>query len=502
MISPENRLFCRLDQKPGSEQEQQRLKLLHDMGLLDTESVPIFEEATQTAAHFLDAPICILGLLDSDREWFKSAVGLSRMGLMNELASSRQLSRQESFCTYVVDSQQVLAISDTFEFPALANLSLVQRYGIRAYLGVPLMVNQYCLGTLAVMSPLPRCFTPREIEFLQITARWSMSEFERNHLLKTHVPSFQITPIAPDLPSPPPATVPSVPTASSSIKASLIAQMTQELCTPLTSILGMASVLGQGIYGTLSDKQKEYIEIIHNSGQYLLSLVNEIVELGALDDTHDGLNLSSIDIEMLCQQAIASLNRAAQRRDQQIQLTIEPGPRIWLLDKDKVRQMLYHLVFSVIQSSTSDSIIRLHVSRKDSHLNLMVWTSHPWLGDGLPQAELQTNPLMPAAKESETFPGAHSARVQLRDRFSLPSWPEASEDLDDFDVHGLPAPTADDEKARQIQSRQALGLLLTRHLAEMHEGSVGIRGSIDEGYRYVIRLPQLKGGEKQVGVTI
>lgn len=81
---PENRLFCRLDGLTVAAREQQRRIALIELGLLDAETVPVFEEATQTAAHSLNAPICLLGLIDQQRHWFKSTVGLSRMGLMNE----------------------------------------------------------------------------------------------------------------------------------------------------------------------------------------------------------------------------------------------------------------------------------------------------------------------------------------------------------------------------------------------------------------------------------
>jgi signal transduction histidine kinase len=459
MISPENGLSSRL--------EQARLQTLAEWGLLETESVPVFEEATQTAAHFLDASICVLGVLDRDRLWYKSAVGLSRLGLMNSLAATRQLERHESFCAQVVSTQQVLAIADAAAHPTFSELTLVQRYGVRAYLGAPLITSDgTCVGTLAVMSLEPRSFTSKEIDFLQLMARWSMSEFERDRLIKR---PFQSQPVVIE--------------TSPSVKADLIAQMTQELCTPLTSILGMGSVLSQGIYGTLTEKQREYIEIIHNSGQYLMSLVNEIVELGTLDDSDRALNLTPIDIEMLCQQAISTLNQAAQRREQHIQLTVEPGPRIWLLDKDKVRQILYHLVFGIIQTSNAGGTIRIHVSRKQADLNLSVWISHPWLGDGLPTDYHAANRLAMVGAESEFNEVSPSSSLS----WELDDLPEEySNYSDSFD---------EPEKAQSSSSRQGLGLALSSHLAELHGGSITVKGSNEEGYRYVLRLPYLRQRE-------
>jgi len=82
MLEPETNCFYRLEPGTASAQEQQRLKALSELGLIEAQTIPIFEEATQTAAYLL--PILHLGFLDQNRFWFKSAVGLSQLGLMNQ----------------------------------------------------------------------------------------------------------------------------------------------------------------------------------------------------------------------------------------------------------------------------------------------------------------------------------------------------------------------------------------------------------------------------------
>ncbi|HEY9659383.1 MAG TPA: HAMP domain-containing sensor histidine kinase, partial [Allocoleopsis sp.] len=266
----------------------------------------------------------------------------------------------------------------------------------------------------------------------------------------------------------------------SSIKSNLITQMVQELRTPLTSILGMASVLNREIYGPLTDKQKEYMDIVHNSGQYLLSILTEILELGALDDSNCALNLIPVDIEMLCQQAIATLQQAAQRREQQIRLTVEPGHRIWVLDKDKVRQMLYHLVFSVIQASSTDSTIRIHVSRKQNRLHLTVWTSHPWLGEGLPQSEIHASQLL-----QSDHPETDLIRLNRNSSIDLEMLKMAQR------AANAEESAPDSEDKPKVSSRHNLGLMLSRQLVELHGGRIGIQGSAETGYRYVVSIPQI-----------
>lgn len=490
MISPENSLFSRLNRLTPQAREQQRLLALAESGLQETETIPIFEEATQTAAHFLDAPICILGILEKDRELFKSAVGLSRLGLMNQLAASRQLSRQDSFSTYVVENLKVLAVSDTTTDPLFARSLLVQHYGIRAYLGVPLITsNGYCLGTIAVMERVSRSFTDKEIEFLELMARWVMSEFERSRIQKGNSSGVLVN-LNTQMNS---TNAPSQQVATNQIQVKLLGQLTQELRTPLTSVMGMASVLLREIYGPLTTKQKEYLEIIQHSGQYLLSLVNEIMALGSLDPDNPKLNLSAIDIEMLCQQAINTLEESANRRGQQIRVSVEPGNRIWQLDKERVRQMLYHLISSVLETADAGSIVRIHISRKLEGLNISIWLSHPWLGDGLPHLEpLFYNPPMVALNSySESLPYEDQEGVDNSATLSVKV--SSSEQLTESDQSTVISAEQSDISENKLFDRASedLGLLLSCHLAQMHGGQISIQGSQESGYRYVVTLPIL-----------
>jgi signal transduction histidine kinase len=466
MVIPENRLFCRLDGLTAQTRSQHRLAVLTELGLLEPDSAAVFEEAVQTAVQATDVPIAILSVIEPERESIKSATGLSRLGLMNPLGRERQWPIDDSWGIHVVDSQQVLILSDVMQHPAFANSLMAQQYGIRAYVGVPLITSKGdCIGVLAVLAMQPHEFTPAAIEFLVLTARLAMSEYERQQLLK-HLASpilpATITPqLAPEFNQATPVNTP--------LKFELLAQLTQELRTPLTSVMGMASVLTREIYGPLTHKQKEYLDIIHHSGEYLLSLVQEVLELSSLDMKSQTLNLASVDIEMLCQQAIATLDQVASRRDQQVRLSVEPGNRIWQLDKEKIRQMLYHMMFSVIQTTSAGSIVRLHVANKGNGLKLTLWTTHPHLGEGM------------AYGDDYGSDNYHS------DRFSY-----AENSYDQGGVAVMTPPKTKVSAMGQEQNYQKnLGLLLGRQLVELHSGQIQIQGTGMPGYRYVITLPRL-----------
>ncbi|MEB3295512.1 MAG: GAF domain-containing sensor histidine kinase, partial [Synechococcales bacterium] len=448
-------------------------------------------EAVQLAAHLLNMPIALLSVMGPQQEWIKAAIGLSRLGLMNPLSMTRRIAVHESFGVHIVDSQQGMAIGDTLQHPAFASNWLVQQYGIRAYLGSPLMTSTgNCVGVLAVMDLQPREFTQRDLDGLTLVARLSMSEYER---LFTHRDPTALSTLSPDN-----SQKTSHPSANSStanplvnpLKFELLAQLTQELRTPLTSVMGMASVLTREIYGPLTVKQREYLDIIHHSGQYLLSLVKEILELSELEHAVMALNLVSVDIEMLCQQAIATLEQAANRREQQIRLTVEPGNRIWNLDKDKMRQLLYHLIFSLIQASTAGSVIRLHVSNKSNGLKLTIWTTHPCLGEGNPYAA----DLYPGLGYEDSL-GLEFGSLRSRVQSPSPSTMNAlssnlSSNLMGHGTTTLMAPPVKEMETTEETAQRNLGLLLSRQLVELHSGQIQIQGS-GASKRYVISLPRL-----------
>jgi signal transduction histidine kinase len=467
MVVPESRLCCRLDGLSQSARSQMRSSVLQDLGLLESDGIPVFEELVQTAAHFAQIPMALVSFIHGDRELLKATFGLSHLGLMNDLIRSRSVDLVDSYGTHVVDSHQALAIEDTYAHPAFAQSLLAQQYGIRSYIGVPLVTSQgQYVGVLSVFDTQLRAFGLREIEFLMMTARFGMSEYERLQGLRL-IPRSSIVSLTP----------PSIPVLSEQnpiesgedaslsipLKFKLVAHLTQELRTPLTSVMGMASVLNREIYGPLTVKQREYLGIIHNSGEYLLSLVKEILELSQLDLEQQHLNLSSVDVEMLCQQAIVTLQQAAQRREQEIRLTVEPGNRIWVLDKEKMRQMLYHLIFSVVQASNAGSIVHLHAANKHSGLRLTLWVTHPCLeGSGFSQGSELLEP--------DDYGHASNDRIG---------------------VMLAPSPAMSPEVGIQEQLSLNLGFRLSQQLVGLHGGEIQVQGHALSGYRYSVTVPRL-----------
>lgn len=459
------RSVCSLDGTSPMVREQTRLNALKQLKLNTSEPIPIFEEAAQSVSRLLAAPICLVSVFDRQSQIFKATMGLSSLGLMNQLAATRELPKAESFGIHVVDSSHLLMLSDVTQHPAFSQSLLVQKYGVQAYLGVPLMTSERCcIGTLEVMDIMPRQYTQQDLALLELNARWVMSEYEKQCWLKDG--KIQKTALNKNDSS---SLANTQKTKIDALRMSLISQLTQDLRNPLTAISGMASMLSREIYGPLTNKQQEYANIVLHSSQNLLMVTNEIMELGALENQSRELTLAPVDIEMLAQQSLQPIEARFNEQKISCNLTVEPGSRIWVLDKHIIKQLLYHLTLSIAKGATSGSTVRLHFSRKDNKLTLAEWISNPWLGENLPQKVInwgRQNNIVPLSKSVDSSYGFENV-----DDVALPNTHKQSSEPADTDI------------------RQELGLLMSQQLTDIHGGEITIQGSQNHGYRYVVTLP-------------
>ncbi|KOR34093.1 MULTISPECIES: GAF domain-containing sensor histidine kinase [Planktothricoides] len=523
MVVPDNQEFAYFDNSASPSPEESGL-LFADRGLLDRHSLFILQKATQASAEFLDIPLCIVGGVQKDRRLRQLAVNFADVNfeeieLLQDLANKLpKISLQEAFWQQVLASQIVVTIRDTLKQDQWAKSMAVQNYGIRAYAGVPLLSSKGdCLGVLMGMDLSPRQFTAKEIQFLELTARWIMSELERSKLARTRrsladaiSPDTTHTPVSSFLPD----SLPDISVDDDTSPASndekfglknisdlvlekLIGSMTQEMRNPLTSVTGMAKVLNQEVYGHLNDKQKEYLQIIYDSGRYLVSLLDELVSLRNLHDQTPDLDLAAVDIEMLCQQVLNHLELEASRRGQEFRLSVEPGDRLVLIDKSKVYQILYQMLARVISVAHPGGVVRLHVSRKSDILKMIIWVSHPWLGDGFNPIEMQDMeseemPLNPANDESESLKPEKTLEALFSTRQPASNMLQFFQKLiSEFKaLYDSDCQTANPNDLCCVKlSRQDLGFLLSWELTRQHQGHIVLEGSPSSGYRYLLEFP-------------
>ncbi|CAD5200942.1 PAS domain S-box protein [Pseudomonas sp. FEN] len=153
-----------------SHTEVGRLKLLHALEVLDTEAEPVFDRLTRLLATTLEVPIALISLVDSDRQWFKSKVGMA----------VKQTPRDISFCTVAIEQEQTTVISDALNDPRFSSSPLVTSSPyIRFYAGTPIRsIDGYALGTLCAMDCKARTFTAEQRQVLEDFAGLVSREFQ------------------------------------------------------------------------------------------------------------------------------------------------------------------------------------------------------------------------------------------------------------------------------------------------------------------------------------
>ena len=150
--------------------EKMRLKVLWQYEVLDTVPEELFDDLTELAAHICEAPIALISLVDENRQWFKSKVGVT----LNET------SRDVSFCAYAITQADLFIVPDATLNPRFCKSPLVTSDPkIRFYAGAPLITpDGYALGTLCVIDRVPRNLRPEQRKALRVLARHVVSQLE------------------------------------------------------------------------------------------------------------------------------------------------------------------------------------------------------------------------------------------------------------------------------------------------------------------------------------
>ncbi|MCM2291851.1 sensor domain-containing phosphodiesterase [Allorhizobium sp. BGMRC 0089] len=154
-----------------SSEEVQRLEALQDLNILDTAPQESFDRISRMAARLFNLPIAAVSLTDSDRQWFKSRVGVEHWGIPRDKAP----------CAEVAETCGILVVEDFAQHPVYSNCVLSDA-GIRFYAGVPLMTRDgYGLGSLCVLGTEPRTVDDSEMAALGDLAAMVMSQVELQH---------------------------------------------------------------------------------------------------------------------------------------------------------------------------------------------------------------------------------------------------------------------------------------------------------------------------------
>lgn len=254
---------------PPPPNEAERLKALERYRVMDTPPEEKYDAIVRAASLIFGTPIALITLIDSNRQWFKSKIGLE----------DQETPRETSFCQFALSQRNVLVVDDAEKDPRFKLNPLVTGSPfIRFYAGAPLVTPEgYVLGTLCVIDQKPRTIpNPSQLDALKALADSVVMYMELESKSKSLI-EIQSSAIE-----------------FQTAKEQFFVNMNHEFRTPVHGILGMVDLLNQT---PTVPPQGEYLEAIRQSGEHLIRLINDVIDFSKAQS--GSLSFSSIEFDLI-----------------------------------------------------------------------------------------------------------------------------------------------------------------------------------------------------------
>jgi signal transduction histidine kinase len=227
-------------------------------------------------------------------------------------------------------------------------------------------------------------------------------------------------------------------------KSEFLANMSHELHTPLNAIIGFSQVLRDGLFGEVNAKQQEYLEDILTSGNHLLALINDVLDLAKVEAGQVQLELAPFSIEDALERGVSMVREQATRNGVQVTLHANGGLDVVKGDERRVRQVIFNLLSNAVKFTSAGGTVDVTAMQADGEVRVSV---------------------------ADTGPGI------------------ADDDLDRIFEEFQQTEAG----ARQSEGT-GLGLALSRRFVEMHGGRIWCDSEVGKGSTFVFTLPATAGG--------
>jgi|GEM_PF-649223 len=319
------------------------------------------------------------------------------------------------------------------ELPTKTRQMQVEQAGTLSVLGSPILIHGQLFGSIALQTTTcQRTFTEEEIQLLQRIADQAAiaisnaQSYERlEHLVKERTRELEHEKLLSE--------------AANRAKSEFLATMSHELRTPLNAILGLSQLLEQQIFGALNAKQAEYMSHIHSSGDHLLLLINDILDLAKVESGQDSLAPITINVLDLCSYCLTLVREQAYDRGLQLSSQFDHTVTTCVADERRLKQILINLLSNALKFTPTGTVTLV----------------------------VEKQPHGVAFTVADT--GIGIAAEQLPLLF-------------------MPFSQLDSQLNRQYAGT-GLGLALSRNLARLHGGDITVRSIMGEGSRFTLYLP-------------
>lgn len=246
------------------------------------------------------------------------------------------------------------------------------------------------------------------------------------------------------------------------MKSEFLATMSHELRTPLNAIIGFSEILRDGLIGPLEDKQKTYVNDIFESGQHLLSLINDVLDLSKIEAGRMELEGEVIDVQSLLQNSLSIIKEKASAQHIKLQSDLSEALGSAWLDARKVKQIVYNLLSNAVKFTPEGGQVILQASlvARDEVL-----------------------------EQTRDIPAHHYSPIGNAEQFIQIAITDTGIGIAAEDIQRLFQPFVQIEStlSRRFEGT-GLGLALVRKLAELHSGAVSVKSTPGKGSTFTVWL--------------
>ena len=326
--------------------ENARLQALLDFDILDTPPEAGFDRLVRIAASVLDAPIALITLIDGSRQWFKAKIGLN----------VSETPRDWAFCSHALVQEEPLVVPDAAADPRFIDNPLVTgNPNIRFYCGTQLNTpSGATLGTLCVIDRVPRhAPDAAQMQVLRDLADLVMEEMEIRRMgREARAQALASQELATK-----------VQTAHQALerafkdKSDFLSSLSHELRSPLNAVIGLSDLIMTD--QAADETMRGYAEVIHTSGNHMLSLVTDILEYSRLEAGASAYHPEPTDLRRVAEEAGRMVAVFARTRGVKLVQDIA-GPDLRVMgDAVQLKQILLNLLTNAVKFTPEGGAVTL-----------------------------------------------------------------------------------------------------------------------------------------------
>ncbi|WKZ34035.1 MAG: ATP-binding protein [Thermodesulfobacteriota bacterium] len=233
------------------------------------------------------------------------------------------------------------------------------------------------------------------------------------------------------------------------MKSQFLANVSHELRTPLNSIIGFSELLQEKAFGDLNERQMQYVEYVHSSGSHLLQLINNILDLSKIEAGRMELSMESFSLMEVLGEVLGIIRPLAHEKSIAIESKSVPASPKLIADKAKFKQIMMNLLSNAVKFNVQDGRIRVdwEITEEPTGLRIERYIT---------------------LRISDTGIG-----INAEDKGRL---------FKEFEQM--------DSSSSKEYGGTGLGLVLTKRLVELHNGTISVESVPGSGTTFIVKLPQ------------